>query len=280
MEGQVRARQADTDVSDNRAGESIAETWGGSYYLWQYTLSPRLGPFLPAESVALIGANAAALAVLQESHCRRLVVVDNETTPVNGTPGHESTPRSWHVDRGPQDRSTLESVDDESLDLAVALAEVSLNDRAILPSLLATLATKLRRDGVGFLFHRIAAVDCNRLGGRLRRRFRWPGRRPAICGTAGCVSARRFGQLAAQAELRCLSQELVAWRSDKLTDCFSVFCRRDARWAREHRVLRNHGFREEIARIRQLSMSPDTLPLDCRVPPEQTAARFRYVKAA
>jgi hypothetical protein len=69
------------------------------------------------------------------------------------------------------------------------------------------------------------------------------------------MSAKAFRNQCESAGLLCVGQEIVNWRVNVLSDCFSVFTLPGSRWARPNRVLINHRFMEEansLSRMTQL----------------------------
>ena len=45
--------------------------------------------------------------------------------------------------------------------------------------------------------------------------------------------------------MTCISQEIVNWSENALTDCFSTIVRSDSIWVRENRVIENTDFMRE-----------------------------------
>jgi hypothetical protein len=69
------------------------------------------------------------------------------------------------------------------------------------------------------------------------------------------MNAERFANLAFEAGLRCISQEIVNWKTSpkRLIDCLSVFTSKGSIWERPNQVIRNDGFMREAAYLSKLS---------------------------
>jgi hypothetical protein len=61
------------------------------------------------------------------------------------------------------------------------------------------------------------------------------------------MSAQRLAELAAQAGLTCIGQEIVNWNGGRLIDCLSLLTPARSRWNRPNRVVDNPWFMTEAA---------------------------------
>ena len=71
------------------------------------------------------------------------------------------------------------------------------------------------------------------------------------------VTAERVAAACEAAGLCCRSQELVNWRQRLPIDAFTVFCRKDSRWARPNRVQVNTSFMREAELCAQRALLYD-----------------------
>jgi hypothetical protein len=68
------------------------------------------------------------------------------------------------------------------------------------------------------------------------------------------ATAAKMAIFAREHNLQWVSQELVTWHTRfVLMDCLSTLVRRQSRWSRKNRVLKNTGFMREAKRLSDLS---------------------------
>jgi hypothetical protein len=63
------------------------------------------------------------------------------------------------------------------------------------------------------------------------------------------VSARNFREYAERSGLTCLSQEIVNWGGDELTDVFTVVTPKESRWSHRIQIVENRHFMDEAALV-------------------------------
>ena len=67
------------------------------------------------------------------------------------------------------------------------------------------------------------------------------------------MSARGVAEECERIGLTCVSQEIVNWGTDHLTDCFSVVTLAGSPWARNTVVIENPDFMKEARHIANVS---------------------------
>jgi hypothetical protein len=68
------------------------------------------------------------------------------------------------------------------------------------------------------------------------------------------MTAEMFEKSCIKADLVCIAQELINWRTRRLIDCFSLFTKKTSVWANENKIVKNPDFMKEANRVKRLSM--------------------------
>ncbi|MAV34165.1 MAG: hypothetical protein CMJ59_01785 [Planctomycetaceae bacterium] len=263
------------------AGDQWSEPWGDPERQWWGCLWPRICSFLPTEQILEIGPGFGRWTQFLLPQCERLTAVDLTERCVTACRRRFDGKRfACHQNDG----RSLDMIPDSSIDLAFSFDSLVHVESDVIATYLHQLSAKLTPNGVGILHH-------SNLGA-YRRQF-WFRKVPLVrslvkrhrgdsCQTHGrtfSVTAARFDQLADETGLKCISQELINWKSELLTDCISIFTPTGSAWSTANRLRQNPHFMAEAAAIRNAPAM-----VDCAVAAEPTMAAqggwFRYPQAA
>ncbi len=204
--------------------------WGGPAAQWYGMILPRIRTFLPAMTILEIAPGEGRWTRFLIPHCDRLHLAN--------------------------DSAELADIPDASIDFAFSFESLANAELGVLGDYAAMLATKLRPHGIAFLHHSALGMHQEALEivslipEPMRSELvqpRWLLRNPT---RADGVSPAEFAVLCKEAGLRAITQELVNWRGELLTDCFSTVTREGSRWERENRVVENRDFMHEAELIR------------------------------
>jgi hypothetical protein len=212
-------------------------------------------------------------------HCEKLILVDLSAKCIDACKKRfAGNPRiSYYV----HDGSSLEMIPDDSIDFVFSFDSLVHVEDDVIKKYIGQLSKKLSQNGVGIIhhsnlgeyksyfsflqwIHRIVGRGKSgpgkddvspfkkqtptllQKGGLLLMRLglidNWNSR-------AMSMTAVKFEQYAREAGLQCISQEVINWATKRLIDCISVFTRKDSRYARENRILRNPNFMKEAHSI-------------------------------
>lgn len=235
-------------------GDAWSERWGSPEKQWHGSILPRIRTFLPAKTCLEIAPGYGRWTRFLKDVCDRLILVDLSSRCI--TACEQRFADCTHLSYFVNDGTSLEMVPDNSIDFAFSFDSLVHAESDVLEAYLSQLAAKLTPDGVGFLHHSNV--------GQYRARL-WYRRLPVVRSIlrrtgavdlyphyrALSVTATRFEQIARGAGLQCISQELVNWSSDQLSDCMSTFTRAGGRWSSPNRVTENPHFMDEAQRIRE-----------------------------
>jgi len=147
-------------------GEEWSEAWGGSEAQWNGTVLPRIGPFLPAETILEIAPGYGRWTRFLREHCQRLVIVDLSEQCIQACrerfAGDDGI--AYHVNDG----RSLSMLDDESIDFVFSFDSLVHVDVDVISDYLRELARTLRPSGTGFIHHSNAGAYGHYFG-RVRR---------------------------------------------------------------------------------------------------------------
>jgi SAM-dependent methyltransferase len=238
-------------------GEEWSSRWGGSEAQWYGAILPRIHPFLPAERILEIAPGYGRWTQYLKSSCRRLDIVDLSPKCIDACRARFAADE--HIHYHVNDGTSLAMIDDQSIDFVFSFDSLVHCEEDVIGAYLRELLTKLKPDGVGLIHHsnggqyRMSLSASSKMPVLLRRGLTRSRLLDRQQGRALSMTARRFEELAEQAGLACISQELVNWSSRRLIDCLSVFTPRGSRWARPNRVIRNPHFMCEAGLIRRMA---------------------------
>jgi SAM-dependent methyltransferase len=242
---QQNLRSWDQTYAWPEEGEEWSRVWGGSEAQWFFVIHPRIHRFLPAGTVLEVAPGHGRWTQYLKDYCRRLVGVDLSAACVEACRRRfaEVPDASFHVNDG----YSLSMLSDGSVDFAFSFDSLVHAESDVLAAYLAELARTLAPAGVAFLHHsNLGAYRDPQTGEALpapaKRHWR-----------AASVSARGVAEECGRVGLRCISQEIVNWGGDHLTDCFSTLTRPGSPWQRDNLVIENADFMKEARHVDKVS---------------------------
>jgi len=238
-------------------GHEWSSAWGGSDAQWFGAILPRIHAFLPSDTILEIAPGFGRWTNHLKNHAGHLIVVDLAERCISACQERFASASNitYHVNDG----RSLAMVPDNSLDFVFSFDSLVHAEADVIQAYLTQLADKLKPGGAGFVHH-------SNLGS-YQRAFAFGEKIPAkarhlllergLIDQAHCrassMTAALFEQYCDQAGLQCVGQELVNWGTTRLIDCFSLFTRKTASWARPNRIVENPHFMSQAAAIRRLS---------------------------
>ncbi len=249
------------------AGDEWSAQFGGTEALWWFVLYPRIHRFLPAGTILEIAPGFGRWTQFLRHQCETMIALDISEKCI------EHCKKRFEADTHAQfyvnDGSSLAAVPDASIDFVFIFDSLVHAENEVIRSYLLQLASKLTPNGVGFIHHsnmasypgRLAFVNYyRRLPSAFRRyvlKEKYMERLLSINVTswrATSVSAKLFRKYCEQADLKCVSQELINWdKGDCLIDTLSIFTKPNSQWDRKDLHLENDQFVKATALTRRLS---------------------------
>lgn len=223
-----------------RHGEEWSSGWGSTALFWQGTMLPRIVRFLPADHILEIACGHGRCTAMLLNHCMSLTGVDlvpECAEYCRSRFAHDPRARFFA-----NDGMHLPMVESATIDFAFSWDSLVHCERDVMASYVLELARVLRPGAHAFLHHsNLGAFADPVTGENPVKRQHWRAR---------SVSAEHVQQLARDAGLHCLAQELIPWDREEraMTDAFTLLRRpADARDpAPPLRTTSHAGFGVEI----------------------------------
>ena len=242
----------------SQQGEEWSVWWGGSDMQWYGAILPRLHRFVPTETILEIAPGFGRWTQFLKDLCRNLILVDLSEKCIQACKNRFSP--SSHITYYLNDGKSLEMISNNSIDCIFSFDSLVHADAEAIKTYLNQMSKKLKKNGIGFLHHsNIGAYSrylrlVNKLprGKSLLQRLKLLD--TDAMGRDYSMTAYKFERYAYEAGLQCISQELINWGCNRiLTDCISIFTRKDSDWARPNKIVRNKNFMKEVKTISKLS---------------------------
>ena len=238
-------------------GDEWSQPWGGVESQWYGSIFPRIHAFIPTNNILEIAPGFGRWTQYLKEYCNNLSVVDLNLNCIEKC--KDRFTQSSNINYYVNDGTSLTMIPDNSFDFVFSFDSLVHVELIILEAYVNQLAEKLTQDGVGFLHH----SNIGEYMGRQRYRNKIPRKikhyliNKEILNNyhlrSFSVTASKFEKLCDSAGLCCISQELVNWRQGLLTDAFSIFTRKDSKWVRPNKIIRNNSFMNEADKISKLS---------------------------
>lgn len=242
----------------SREGEEWSDWWGGSRAMWLAALLPRLDPFLPAGRILEIAPGFGRWTRFLKDQCDDLVLVDLTERCLEHC--RKRFAEENHIEFFQNDGRSLAMVEDASIDLAFSFDSLVHVESDVIDAYLAQLASKLTRDGVGFIHHsntgsyRVSSAIARRaptryLDALIRRGLvidisAW--RAESVTGKFVAESCERAGLIP-------IAQELISWEHGPyLTDAITTVTLPGSKHARSPQRLKNPFFGSEGRRMKRM----------------------------
>jgi SAM-dependent methyltransferase len=223
-----------TNYTWSKAGDEWSVGYGGTEFMWAWTIMPRVANFLPAASILEIAPGYGRVTQYLAPACRKLIVLDLAERCIEAC--RQRFAGYDHIDYHVNDGRSLEMIDDDSVDFVFSWDSLIHVEEDVMKAYLMQLGRKLRSGGAGLFHHSNLDAYRDKDTGQLtvdNEHWRAPS-----------MSAAKFARFCRAAGLRCLVQELVPWGGPNFTDCISLFRRVSTPLAllRRPKVIKNDRF--------------------------------------
>lgn len=250
------------------SGDEWSEEWGGTDMEWYFTILPRIHRFVPAGTILEIGSGFGRWTKFLAGLCKKLLLVDLSEKCIQACRdrlrGHPDV--SYCVNDG----RSLAMIPDGSVDFVFSFDSLVHAEEDVIESYLHQLAAKMKPDGAGFIHHSnignysvyfslTRTMQRSRMG-KLMSRFGLIESDDHA--RAFSMTAEKFRRFAGEAGMRCVSQEIINWGTNRLIDCMTVFTGIGSAGPREPRIEKNGNFMREACAIRRLSALYGNKPAD------------------
>jgi SAM-dependent methyltransferase len=246
-----------TNYSWSEQGDEWSTDFGGSVSQWYGSLLPRIMPFLPAGRILEIAPGFGRWTQFLKSYCNTLVGVDLSKRCVDHC--KKRFENDQHIVFHQNDGRSLAMIEDASIDFIFSFDSLVHAEADVIKDYLGQIVNKLRPGGKAFLHHSNLGAYRYYFGVVRRIPFGkdWLNDTGLLqtCGhwRAGSMTAKKFREMAIEAGLACLSQELINWRGQLLIDSISVVQRSTGKEVPQCRIWQNRRFMAEARQIRKIT---------------------------
>ena len=221
-----------------RAGDEWSDAWGSTERAWRVTVEPRIGRFLDCGTILEIAPGFGRWTQFLVGRCESLVGVDLSPRCIEACRSRFAEAK--HARFQVNDGTSLDGVEDASVDFAFSFDSLVHADPPVLRAYLGELARVLKPGAHAFLHHSNLGEYQETLPKEIEPAEHWRSR---------TMTAEMFRAFCREARLDCLEQELVNWGGTaRLPDCFSTVATRDGGAAAECRVRVHARFMEDEVR--------------------------------
>lgn len=226
-----------------RAGDEWSEAWGGTPSLWSFTILPRICNFVPTGRILEIAPGFGRCTAFLKDLAENVQIVDLEQRCIDAC--KKRFAEAIHIEYFVNDGISLHAIADGSIDFVFSYDSLVHVESEVMEKYLHELRRKLSPKGVGFLHHsNFGIYRGSQLDGAEPENLHW---------RSDSMTAALFTQFCESAGLVCLTQEVINWGGDLLTDCFSTFCQKGSHWESPYEYAENYRFMEEADRVRNLA---------------------------
>jgi ubiquinone/menaquinone biosynthesis C-methylase UbiE len=237
-------------------GNSWSGSWGDPSNQWIHTVMPRIRTYVPTGTILEIAPGFGRWTYYLKDLCKHLIVVDLNELCIQKCRERfsSSTNITYYLNNG----KDLSMIEDGSIDFAFSFDSLVHVEEDVMAAYLTQLAKKLKPNGVGWLHH--SNVGAYRRLFENRKNFRVLSFGfSKIFGfesnfRAWSMTAQKFENLAQQAGMVTISQEMVNWASKPryLIDCISVCTPKGSARVGPNRKFANSHFMDEATYSRKL----------------------------
>ena len=220
-------------------GEEWSKNWGGSEPQWFGSIYPRLHRFLPAKRILEIAPGFGRWSKFLIPACDEFVGIDLSEKCIEAC--RSIFAETKHARFFTNDGQSLAMVPDRHFDFVFSFDSLVHVEVDVLAAYVPQVLNKLAPGGVAF-FHHSNLLACADKSG-------------AQDGRALSVSADVVADLIRKSDGVPVIQETINWNCDHLTDCLTLFTRRDSYPAAQSIRLENSIFMGE-AKLIQHFQSP------------------------
>lgn len=229
-------------------GDEWSRVWGGTPYLWYGSMWPRILRFLPAARILEIAPGYGRFTHYLRDHCDSIEIVDLTERCIAAC--RERFQGDAKVVAHVNDGRSLDMIADGSIDFVFSFDSLVHAEADVLAAYVEQLARKMKPEAVAFLHHSNVDALKNADGTLPFENRHW---------RAESMSADLLVHDCESADLQVLSQELVNWGGEALTDCISVFAHPGSRWGTPRGRHENPRFMDEalaLGRVAKLYGRP------------------------
>ncbi|MBP9855489.1 MAG: class I SAM-dependent methyltransferase [Candidatus Omnitrophica bacterium] len=240
----------------NTQGDKWSEAWGSVDLQWFGTLLPRFHKFVPTGTILEIAPGYGRWTHYLKDQCQQLIIVDLVEKCISSC--KERFKDCPHITYHVNDGKSLAMISDNSIDFVFSFDSLVHVEEEVIREYLKQISLKLKKNGVGFIHHsnlgnykdyldRVKKLPMKKILNKLKlidTETNW---------RAVSMTAEKFNSFAKEYGLECISQECIPWGKNLLSDCMSIFTKKDSIWVQERKQFNNPLFLKESNYLSRLA---------------------------
>jgi ubiquinone/menaquinone biosynthesis C-methylase UbiE len=224
-------------------GDEWSQPWGGTQYLWNITIFPRIRHFLPSKNILEIAPGFGRCTQFLKEVCDNLIVVDISEKCIQACQErfHDCATIEYHTNDG----KSLDMISDQSIDFIFSWDSLVHADKSVMGAYIRQFPRILKPGGFGFIHHSNSAEFIDRRTGKSKYEnlhFR-----------DETMDSSLFLKYSDESGLNCILQEKINWRTNFLNDCLSATTFKNDNFKKPAQVIENYNFMEEVKIAKYLS---------------------------
>ena len=228
-------------------GDEWSQPWGGTQYLWNITIFPRIRHFLPSKNILEIAPGFGRCTQFLKDVCDNLIVVDISEKCIQACRErfHDCSTIEYHINDG----KSLDMISDQSIDFIFSWDSLVHADKSVMEAYIGQFSRILKPGGFGFIHHSNSGEFIDRRTGKSKYEnlhFR-----------DETMDSSLFLKYSNESGLNCILQEKINWRTNFLNDCLSVITFKNDNFKKPTQVIENYNFMEEVKIAKYLSDTYD-----------------------
>ena len=224
-----------------QGGDEWSQAWGGSEYVWYGTILPRINSFLPTTRILESAPGFGRITNFIKEFCEELLIVDLVEKCIEAC--KKRFQGNSHIQYFVNDGRSLAMVPSGSIDFIFSWDSLVHAEKDVMQAYIHECRRILRPDGFGFIHHSNMGAYCNHKNEPVKN-LHWRDE---------SMSADLFKQFCKEADLQCVSQEIIGWGGEILNDCFSMFTNRKSESQSLNNRIENKNFMAEADRMLSIS---------------------------
>jgi ubiquinone/menaquinone biosynthesis C-methylase UbiE len=224
-------------------GDEWSQPWGGTRYLWNMTIFPRIQSFVPSKNILEIAPGFGRCTQFLKDFCDNLIVVDISEKCIRACQERfrECSTIKYHINDG----KSLDMISDQSIDFIFSWDSLVHADKSVMEAYILQFSRILKPGGYGFIHHSNLSEYRDKRTGKLKYEnlhFR-----------DETMDSSLFLKYSHESGLHCILQEKINWRGTFLNDCLSVFTFKNKMLGTPTKVVENYNFMEEAKIAKYIS---------------------------
>ena len=203
----------DKEYTWKEDGDEWSAAWGGTEYMWQGSILPRVIRNIPCKRIVEIACGHGRISQYLLKYCEELILIDISESCIEHC--RKRFAEYGHIKYFVNDGLSLDMIEDNSVDFVFSWDSLVHAEKNVLKNYLKELSKKMKIKSAGFIHHSNIGIYIENESNELTvYNSGW---------RAEDMTAADFAGFCFENELICKTQEIFRWSSLAFSDCISYF---------------------------------------------------------